>query len=105
MKPIELQTLASFVDGTLSSTTNPLVSRVTTDSRKVGPGDVFVVLKGDKFDAHDFIPQVIAAGASAVVVSRVDASWQKDRCAFLQAEDTLVALQQMARGYRNTLFK
>lgn len=101
MKPIELQTLASFVDGTLSSTINPLVSRVTTDSRKVGPGDVFVVLKGDKFDAHDFIPQVIAAGASAVVVSRVDASWQKDHCAFLQAEDTLVALQQMARGYRS----
>ncbi|MCX6853709.1 MAG: UDP-N-acetylmuramoyl-tripeptide--D-alanyl-D-alanine ligase [Verrucomicrobia bacterium] len=101
MKPISLQTLASFVDGTFSSTVNPLVSRVTTDSRKVGPGDVFVVLKGDKFDAHDFIPQVIAAGAAAVVVSRVSADWKTDTCAVLQADDTLLALQQMARGYRS----
>jgi len=101
MKPISLNTLASFVDGTLSSTTDQLVTRVTTDSRKVAPGDVFVVLKGDKFDAHDFIPQVIAAGAAAVVVSRVDAAWNKDSCAQLQVSDTLLALQEMARGYRS----
>ena len=101
MKPISLQTLAGFVDGSLSATSNPLLSRVTTDSRTVGPGDVFVVLKGDKFDAHDFIPQVISAGAAAVVVSRIDASWQIDTCAVILADDTLVALQQMARGYRS----
>lgn len=101
MKPISLQTLASFVDGTLTATSDCLVKRVTTDSRKVGPGDVFVVLKGDKFDAHDFIPQVIAAGATAVVVNRVDSSWDTSNCAILQANDTLLALQQLARGYRS----
>jgi UDP-N-acetylmuramoyl-tripeptide--D-alanyl-D-alanine ligase len=101
MKPISLQTLAGFVDGSLTATSNPLVSRVTTDSRKVGHGDVFIVLKGDKFDAHDFIPQVISAGAAAVVVSRLDASWQTGTCALIHTEDTLVALQQMARGYRS----
>lgn len=101
MKPFPLQTLASFVNGALSAPFNPLVSRVTTDSRKVGHGDVFVALKGDKFDAHDFIPQVISAGAAAVVVSRIDASWQTDGCAVIHADDTLVALQQMARGYRS----
>jgi UDP-N-acetylmuramoyl-tripeptide--D-alanyl-D-alanine ligase len=101
MKPISLKTLANFVDGTLSGPAEALVSRVTTDSRKVGPGDVFVVLKGDKFDAHDFIPQVISAGAAAVVVNRIDPSWKLGSCAVLQADDTLLALQQMARGYRS----
>lgn len=81
-------------------TTSGLVSRVTTDSRSVNPGDVFVAIKGDKFDAHDFIPQVIAAGAAAVVVSRMDATWSTSTCSVIQVEDTLTALQDMARGYR-----
>lgn len=77
------------------------VEHVTTDSRKVGPGDIFVALKGDKFDAHDFIPQVIAAGASAVVVSRVDATWDTSSCSIIKVDDTLLSLQDMARGYRS----
>src|SRR6185369_417561 len=49
-------------------------SRVHTDSRTVGPGDLFVALKGERFDAHDFIADVVARGAAAVLVSReVDA--------------------------------
>jgi UDP-N-acetylmuramoyl-tripeptide--D-alanyl-D-alanine ligase len=103
MKPIALQTLADFADGTLNgpaAAQSRLVTRVTTDSRKVAKGDVFVALSGDKFDAHDFIPQVIAAGAAAVVVSRVDAAWSKNDCAVIEVSDTLLGLQNMARGYR-----
>lgn len=100
MKPIALKTLASFIETPQSLTSEVTVTRVVTDSRKVCPGDVFVALSGDKFDAHDFIPQVISAGASAVVVSRSDASWPTFDCAVLQVPDTLLALQDMARGYR-----
>ncbi|HEY1048346.1 MAG TPA: Mur ligase family protein, partial [Prosthecobacter sp.] len=104
MKPIALQTLANFADGRFAApASSPAleVTRVTTDSRKVSPGDVFVALAGDRFDAHDFIPQVMAAGAAAVVVSRVDPAWLAAGCAVVEVQDTLVALQDMARGYRS----
>ena len=45
MKSLDLQTLASFADGTLSGMSSVPVSRVITDSRKVQPGDLFVALK------------------------------------------------------------
>ena len=103
MKPIALQTLADFADGKLNgpaAAQSRLVTQVTTDSRKVTEGDVFVALSGDKFDAHNFIPQVMAAGAAAVVVSRVDPSWPTTDCAVIEVSDTLLGLQNMARGYR-----
>ncbi|MBL8519551.1 MAG: UDP-N-acetylmuramoyl-tripeptide--D-alanyl-D-alanine ligase [Betaproteobacteria bacterium] len=46
------------------------VTGVTTDSRRVHAGDLFVALKGDRFDAHDFVPDVVARGAAAVMVAR-----------------------------------
>src|SRR3954463_2758991 len=43
---------------------------VCTDSRAVKRGDLFVALKGERFDAHDFIPQAAAAGAAGVMVEK-----------------------------------
>ncbi len=99
MKRIHLQTLATFADALLSAHGDVSVTRVITDSRKVQPGDVFVALKGDKFDAHDFLPQVIAAGAAAVMVEQ-GRGVASDTCTMLEVSDTLLGLQNMARGYR-----
>lgn len=46
------------------------VSGVAFDSREVGPGDLFVALKGESADGHDFIPRALAAGAAGVLVDR-----------------------------------
>lgn len=46
-------------------------SRVSTDTRAIGDGDLFVALSGDRFDAHDFLAQAFAAGAAGAVVERV----------------------------------
>ncbi|WP_395719058.1 UDP-N-acetylmuramoyl-tripeptide--D-alanyl-D-alanine ligase [Prosthecobacter sp.] len=100
MTPIPIQTLAQFAAGTLRGDGSRLVTQVNTDSRKITSGDVFVALVGDKFDAHKFIPQVAAAGAAAVVVSKINPAWGALPCAVIEVGDTLVALQQMARGYR-----
>lgn len=100
MTPIPIQTLNQFAAGTLRGDGSRLVTSVNTDSRKISDGDVFVALVGDKFDAHDFIPQVAAAGAAAVVVSKVNPAWGPLPCEIIEVGDTLVALQQMARGYR-----
>jgi UDP-N-acetylmuramoyl-tripeptide--D-alanyl-D-alanine ligase len=102
VKSISLQTLTNFADGNLrQGDGSRMATGVSTDSRNVGAGDVFVALIGEKFDAHQFIPQVAAAGAAAVVVSRIDASWSLPAdCAVIEVPDTLKALQHMARGYR-----
>jgi UDP-N-acetylmuramoyl-tripeptide--D-alanyl-D-alanine ligase len=102
MKAIPLNTLLSFTDGHVrQAAVARAVTRVVTDSRKSGPGDVFVALCGERFDAHDFVPQVAAAGAAAVVVAKVRADWQLPAgCALIEVGDTLATLQDLARGYR-----
>lgn len=47
---------------------------VTTDSRAMTAGQVFVALRGDRFDAHDFLDQVIAQGAAVVIVDHLPAT-------------------------------
>lgn len=44
------------------------LQRVHTDSRSVQPGDLFIALRGERLDAHDFLAQAQAAGAAAAVV-------------------------------------
>lgn len=100
MIPVSLQTLSNFAAGTLRGEGSRLVTNVNTDSRKIAAGDVFVALVGNKFDAHDFIPQVAAAGAAAVVVSKINPAWGALPCAVIEVGDTLLALQDIARGYR-----
>ncbi len=72
-------------------------ARVSTDSRTAGAGDLFVALKGERFDAHDFLANVAAQGASAALVSREDASLALPQ---LKAADTRAALGALAHGWR-----
>ncbi|MGV2293163.1 UDP-N-acetylmuramoyl-tripeptide--D-alanyl-D-alanine ligase [Trinickia sp. YCB016] len=71
--------------------------RVATDSRTTGPGDLFVALKGDRFDAHDFLPEVAERGVSAVLVTRSPGEW---RVPALRVPDTREALGALARAWR-----
>ena len=70
---------------------------VSTDSRTAGPGDLFVALKGDRFDAHDFLPDVAARHVSAALLTRAPADWQVPS---LKVADTRAALGSLAHGWR-----
>jgi UDP-N-acetylmuramoyl-tripeptide--D-alanyl-D-alanine ligase len=48
------------------------IRAVSTDTRSVGQGDLFVALAGERFDAHEFLADAVAKGAAAVVVSRTE---------------------------------
>ncbi len=75
------------------------ITGVTTDSRRVAPGDLFVALQGERFDGHDFLQAVAEAGAVAAVVSRdVDTP-----LALLQVADTQRALGQLG-AFNRSLF-
>ncbi len=44
--------------------------KISTDTRKINPGDIFIALKGENFDGHDFIDTAVAAGAALVIAER-----------------------------------
>jgi UDP-N-acetylmuramoyl-L-alanyl-D-glutamate--2,6-diaminopimelate ligase len=60
-------TVAQTIEATLSGNGEAIVVDVTHDSRRAGPGSLFVAVRGELFDAHKFIPQVISQGALGVI--------------------------------------
>ena len=79
------------------------LERVHTDTRTVKPGDLFVALRGERFDGHEFIAQARAAGAVAVLVDRAGqaGAGAAEGLPGLVVPDTLAALQQLAAGWRH----
>jgi UDP-N-acetylmuramoyl-tripeptide--D-alanyl-D-alanine ligase len=75
------------------------LTRVSTDTRNIAPGDLFVALKGESFDAHDFLADAVKKGASALVVHRAQDATTLGVPVF-EVPDTLVALGQLARFRR-----
>lgn len=79
------------------------VTGVTTDSRRAGPGNVFVALRGERFDGHAFVGAVAGLGVAGVVV---EAGWEgtvPKGVAALRVADTRVALGRLAAAYREEL--
>jgi UDP-N-acetylmuramoyl-tripeptide--D-alanyl-D-alanine ligase len=86
------------------------VAGVSIDSRSVKPGDLFVALRGERFDGHDFVGEAFAAGAVAAVVERgaaakvraalVDAGSELGGKPLYAVDGTLEALWALAREVR-----
>ncbi len=76
-------------------------SGISTDTRHLTPGTLFVALKGDRFDAHGFLAPALAQGAAAAVVRRGTAP--VDGLPVFEVADTLVALGDLARARRRAL--
>lgn len=105
MRALSLEQLAAWSGGLLVGgavgVSGAVVTRVSTDSRGDLTGALFVPLVGERHDGHDFLPQAFACGAVAALTSRsADESAQGP---FIVVNDTLVALQQLAAGYRQSL--
>ncbi len=74
---------------------------VSTDTRRITPGCLFVALKGDTFDGNQFAVQAVASGARYAVVDDATVAAQHTNC--LLVSDGLTALQDLARHHRQTL--
>jgi UDP-N-acetylmuramoyl-tripeptide--D-alanyl-D-alanine ligase len=82
------------------------IGRVHTDTRSLQPGDLFVALRGERFDAHDFLGQAAHAGAAAALVTHgitADASGRANPLPGLVVGDTQTALTHLAQGWRRHL--
>ena len=62
--------IARIVKGTLSGDASMVPQRVVTDSRETAPGGLFIALRGDRFDGHDFASLAVSNGARAVLVHK-----------------------------------
>ncbi|EHY31986.1 Mur ligase family protein, partial [Sutterella parvirubra] len=77
------------------------VTRLTTDSREAAPGHLFFALKGERFDGHDFVASVAAAGAAGAVVSRwVELPPPYTDFAQIIVRDVGIAYGEAARAWR-----
>ena len=104
MNSLSLSEIASLSATRLELGNSDLaISHVSTDSRTIKPGDLFVALCGEHFDAHNFLEQVAKAGAAGALVSRDPPPGLPQTFAILRAADTLVAYQNLAANYRKTL--
>ncbi len=85
---------------------NGLITGVCIDSRRVQPGDLFIALRGENFDGHDFVARAIDAGACTIVIDRdipLPETVQTRKVNVFKVADSRTALGQIAKFYRQQL--
>ncbi len=97
-----LTDLAAATSGQILSQVHPDFSRVGTDTRTDLTGKLFIPLKGDQFDAHNFVAKAIEQDARVVLVHEWRDEWKPflEKVSFVKVADTLKALQDLARFWR-----
>ncbi len=99
---ISLERAAEFMHGKCVNCKECEIVSVTTDTRQIEKGSLFVALKGEKFDGHDFAKKAVENGAVAVV-SEKSAADLGENLPVIEVESTYKALLDLAKGYRDSL--
>lgn len=81
--------------------TKIFIQGISTDTRTLRPKEVFIALKGNNFDGHDFIEMALAKGAIALVVDSDSYVNSSSKIPILVVKNTLIAYQQVAHWWRN----
>ena len=102
MDSLTLQKLAEMSGGVLDGDSSVEVSGVASDSRSAGSHDVFVALRGERFDGHMFLGDVFARRVRAAMVE-ADCRIVPEGMSLIRVADTLKGLQRLAAEYRKTL--
>ncbi|MCG8518939.1 MAG: UDP-N-acetylmuramoyl-tripeptide--D-alanyl-D-alanine ligase [Pseudomonadales bacterium] len=95
IRPFSLAEIASWLGA--DPVSGPDVGGVSTDTRQLRPGDLFVALRGERFDGHRFLATAKAAGAVAAVVDTLDDAVDLPQ---LIVPDTLAALARLGQENR-----
>lgn len=79
------------------------IAGVSTDTRTLQPGNLYVPLSGQRVDGHRFVEQAIKSGAAGTLWSVEQPELPPPDCPAVLVEDTLIALQQLAAAYRRQI--
>ena len=96
---LTLKEIADNIGGILTGA-DVEINSISRDSRDIGDNCLYVPLKGEKFDGHDFIEMACAEGAAAVITERDN---EKYPVPSIVVKDTRIALGDIARYYRKKL--
>ena len=104
MNPLPLETIAEFAGGTLSRGRERVAHAVSTDSRSIEPGALFVALRGENFDGHLYVAAAARRGAVGAIVERAfRAGDEAAELPLIEVANTLLAYQRLAAAYRRSL--
>ncbi|HBE97505.1 MAG TPA: UDP-N-acetylmuramoyl-tripeptide--D-alanyl-D-alanine ligase [Verrucomicrobiales bacterium] len=103
MNEYSVQQLASAMNGFLQQGRGDFIVTcgVSTDTRSIQKGSLFVALRGENFDAHNFLRQAVEGGAGALLVQNGDNL--PEGVPVILVDDTLAGLQRLAEWYRGEL--
>ena len=99
MMPCTARELCAAVGGTLLQDSGAPVTGVTTDSRAVQPGELFIPLVGERFDGHSYIGKALEGGAAGCLTAREPETLLPGKL-YIQVADTRLALKALASWYR-----
>ena len=96
-----IRKIANITGGKLQShTPDTIITSFVTDSRAVSKGDGFIALKGERFDARQFIPDVLAKGAALIIAQNGYTEPTPKDASFIWVKDPKKALQALAKYHR-----
>lgn len=99
MEPLKLTEIAQAVKGRILRGSDGYISGISTDSRVVKPGYIYVAIKGRRWDGHQFVREALAAGAQGAIIS--DERYAPEQGTVLLVRDTREALLDIAGFYRS----
>ena len=100
MTPCTAREICAAVGGTLLQDSGAPVTGVTTDSRAVQPGQLFIPLVGERFDGHAYIAKALEGGAAGCLTAAAPETLLPGKI-YIQVADTRLALKALASWYRN----
>ena len=100
MTPCTAREICAAVGGTLLQDSGAPVTGVTTDSRAVQPGQLFIPLVGERFDGHAYIGKALDGGAAGCLTAAAPETLLPGKL-YIQVADTRLALKALASWYRN----
>lgn len=114
IKPFSLQEINNtfggelFASNSLKNNNDLLIDSISTDTRAISAGDLFVALRGDNYDAHDYLQEAIDKGAKALVINESSRhqlnSLSIGSVLVWLVKDTVTALGELAK-YQRSFFK
>lgn len=103
MEKFDLKKWPGFVQAGGNDSHDSIVDEIVIDSRQISSNQsVFIALKGAQRDGHDFIPEAIRKGAKYIILEKLPTDLNK-KVVYLQVPNSLAALQEIAKSYRNGL--
>jgi UDP-N-acetylmuramoyl-tripeptide--D-alanyl-D-alanine ligase len=104
MNRLSIFEIAEFAGAIVSSGDGQIfIDKISSDSRTLKRGELFVALRGENFDGHNFVESAAKAGAAGAIV---ESNWKgkvPQNFALIRAKDTLEAYQKLAGNYRRSL--